>query len=104
MMCESYIMPSTVTGQPHKAVENITFSNIYLTLPGGCGKDYKNISVPEITKSYPENYAFGEKFPTFGIFFRHIKNLKLSNVNIETLKADARDTYYFEDIKTAETE
>lgn len=102
MMCSPYVMPSTVTGQPHKAIENITFSNIYLTLPGGCKEDYKDITVPEITKSYPENYAFGESFPTFGIFFRHIKNLNLSNVNIEFLEEDSRTSLHFEDTKTAE--
>ena len=90
-------MPSTVTGQPHKAIENITFSNIYLTLPGGCKEDLKDTVVPEITKSYPENYAFGENFPTYGIFFRHIKNLKLSNVNIEALEKDSRASVHFED-------
>lgn len=96
-MCKSYVMPSTITGQSHKAVENIIFSNIYLTLPGGCLEDCKEVKVPEITKSYPENYAFGDKFPTYGIFFRHIKNLKLSNVNIETLENDAREKMHFED-------
>ena len=96
-MCKSYVMPSTVTGQPDKKLENISLSNFYFTLPGGCKENYKDKKVPEITKSYPENYEFGNEIPACGIYFRHIKNLSLSNINIDTIEKDERDSIFFED-------
>ena len=93
-----WIMPSSVTGQPDRKVENITFSNIHLEVPGGGTLDDKNIVVPEITKMYPKNPAFGKTLPASGIYFRHVKNLTLSNVIVETIEKDERNEFVFDDV------
>ena len=92
-------MTSTVTGQPDKKIENITLSNIYFSVPGGGCEEDRNVILPEITDKYPENYAFGEKNPAYGIYFRHIKNLVLNNVHVDTLVEDKREEFIFEDIE-----
>lgn len=95
----SQVMPSTVTGQPDKKIENVSVSNVYITTKGGEGDENSNVVLPEITALYPENYQFGEKFPTYGMFFRHVKNLTLRNVNIETLAPDKREAFIFDDVE-----
>ena len=97
--CKAHIMTSTVTGQPDKKIENITLSNIYFSVPGGGCEEDRNVILPEITDKYPENYAFGEKNPAYGIYFRHIKNLVLNNVHVDTLVEDKREEFIFEDIE-----
>ncbi len=93
-----WIMPSSVTGQPDRKVENITFSNIHLGVPGGGTLEDKNMVVPEITKMYPKNPAFGKTLPASGIYFRHVKNLTLSNVIVETIEKDERNEFVFDDV------
>ena len=96
---ESQVMPSTITGQPEKHIENISFSNIYITTKGGGKAEDKDIVLPEITNMYPENYQFGENFPTYGMYFRHVTNLNLNNIHIDTVEADERNAFVFDDVK-----
>lgn len=42
---------------------------------------------------------FGDKNPACGIYLRHVKNLSLSNVNVETLKPDEREAFVFIDVQ-----
>ena len=72
---------------------------MYITTKGGEGDENSNVVLPEITALYPENYQFGEKFPTYGMFFRHVKNLTLRNVNIETFAPDKREAFVFDDVE-----
>lgn len=95
----SQVMPSTITGQPERSIENIAFSNIFVTTKGGGTEKEKQLIPPEICNMYPENYQFGETFPTYGMYFRHVKNLKLTNVHIETLEKDARNQFVFDDVE-----
>lgn len=92
------IMPASITGQPDKKVENITLSNIHLEVLGGGTEEDKNMVVPEITKMYPKNPAFGKTLPAYGIYFRHVKNLTLTNVVVETINDDARNEFVFDDV------
>ena len=96
--CYSDVHTSTVTGQPDKPIENIYLSNVYITVPGGGSEEDRDVVLPEITKLYPENHHFGDRNPAYGIYFRHVKNLSVSNVHIDTLKPDGREVLYFEDV------
>ena len=93
------LMPSSVTGQPYAKVENITLSNLTFEVPGGGTEEDRNMVVPEITNIYPENDRFGNTLPAYGIYFRHVKNLTLSNINIKTMNPDARDMFVFDDVE-----
>ena len=66
---------------------------------GGGKEEDKNIKLPEITNKYPENLSFGEVFPCYGFYFRHIENLSVSNVNIYCENEDSREKFAFEDVK-----
>lgn len=92
------IVTSSVVGQPECYLENITLSNINLTVPGGGTKEDRDIIVPEIPDSTPAAAAFGTKLPASGIYFRYVKNLSLNNINIHTLEEDKRDALVFDKV------
>lgn len=97
-MCVTEVITSTVTGHKDRPIENITLSNINISVPGGGTEADRDIEVPENEKNYPENNCFGSVLPASGIYFRHVKNLLLSNVNISTYTEDKRDALVFEDV------
>ena len=97
-MCVTEVITSSITGHKERPIENITLSDITISVPGGGREEDREIQVPENEKMYPNSDAFGKILPASGIFFRHVKNLRLSNVNIITEKEDKRDGLVFEDV------
>lgn len=97
------LMPSSVTGQADAPVENITISDLTIEVPGGGTKADRDMVVPEITHMYPENDRFGKTLPAYGIYFRHVRNLKLKNMDIRPMQADAREMLVFDDVTHAES-
>ncbi len=93
------LFSSSVVGQPESFLENITLSNINLTVPGGGVEEDRNIIVPEIPKEYPRASAFECKLPASGIYFRYVKGLSLHNINVQTLKEDKRDKMVFDSVE-----
>ena len=98
-MCVTEVIASSITGHKDRKIENITLSDITISVPGGGKEEDRNVVVPENEKMYPNSDAFGKILPASGIFFRHVKNLKLSNVNIITENEDKRDGLVFEDVE-----
>ena len=92
------VITSSVIGHPKSKIENISLSNIYITVPGGGKEEYRDIVVPEKDKVTPSAGAFGPVLPAYGIYFRHIKNIKCSNVKVFTIEDDARDALKFGNI------
>ncbi len=97
-VCMSEISTCTITGQPYKKIESITLSNIFLTVPGGGTEEEGKVILPEITKAYPENRSFGKLFPVYGMYFRHVENVILNNVQVDTIEPDGRDAFRFDDV------
>ena len=96
---KAHVIASSVIGQPKGKIENISLSNIYLTVPGGGTERDREIVVPEREKMTPSAATFGDVLPAYGIYFRHIKNLNLCNVQTFTLSEDAREAMVFEDVE-----
>jgi len=95
------IITSSVVGQPESYLENITLSNINITVPGDGTEEDRNIVVPEIPNNTPTASAFGTKLPASGIYFRYVKNLALNNINIHTIGEDKRDAMVFDKVDFA---
>ena len=70
-----------------------------LTVPGGGTEADRDIIVPEREKMTPSAATFGEVLPAYGIYFRHVKNLKLHKVEAFALAEDARNAMVFEDVE-----
>jgi hypothetical protein len=91
---------STITGFPGHYIENLTLSNIRMEMAGGTQTTQRN-PMPENEKSYPWPGMFGSElpYPAYGIFFRHVKNLTLFNVQTTFEQDDVRPALHFENVK-----
>jgi len=87
-----------IAGLPQAAIENVTLSNLRLSFEGGGAKADADRTVPEKPDSYPEYSMFGV-LPTYGLYCRHVKGLKLLNVQLQLAKADQRRAVFFEDVE-----
>ncbi len=93
---------STITGFPGHYIENLTLSNIRMEMAGGTQTTQWN-PMPENEKSYPWPGMFGSElpYPAYGIFFRHVKNLTLFNVQTTFEQDDVRPALHLENVKNA---
>jgi polygalacturonase len=86
-----------ISGLPEAKIENVTISNIRVTFAGGGTKEDAVRAMPEKGESYPEYSMFGN-LPAYGFYCRHIRELKLHNVQIQTDKTDLRSALVCEDV------
>lgn len=86
----------SITGLPHHPVEDITLSNILISQEGGCSKI--NIPEDEKEKAYPEATMWGP-LPAKGFFVRHARNVKFNNIEIRTIRSDARPEDVYKDVE-----
>lgn len=89
---------SSITGIPEFPIENVSLENIRFYYAGGGTLEEANRIVPEKEKSYPDAIMF-DNLSSYGLFCRHINNLKMNNVECYTLSPDLRPAFYFEGIK-----
>ena len=88
----------SITGLPGHAVENVSLSNISLTFEGGGARKLAEKKVQEYPARYPESSMFGD-LPAYGLYCRHVKGLRLSNVQLKTTDADPRHAMVFDDVE-----
>ncbi|MHC4119052.1 MAG: glycoside hydrolase family 28 protein [Planctomycetota bacterium] len=89
-----------IAGLPEAAIENVTMSNIRLSFAGGGKRADVDRPVPEKAADYPEYSMFG-RLPAYGLYCRHIKGLKLFNVQLQLAGPDERHAVVFEDVEDA---
>jgi hypothetical protein len=89
-----------ISGLPKAAIENLTLSNLRLSFEGGGTKADAEREVPEKPAGYPEYSMFG-RLSAYGIYCRHVKGLKLFNVELQLENADQRHAVVFEDVEDA---
>lgn len=88
----------SITGIPGHYIENITLSNISIEASGGGVKSLAFKKVEELETLYPEGIMFG-KLPSFGIYMRHVKEIKLNDVTLRYRTNEERPGIVFEDVK-----
>ena len=89
-----------ISGLPGYEIEDLQLSNIRIYYKGGGPKDSINRVVPEFEKDYPEPYRW-KIMPAYGFFIRHVKNLKMHDVQISYDKPEPRPPFILEDVKSA---
>lgn len=89
---------SNICGLPGKYLKNISLSNIYIELVGGVKKGQYEEVVKDDFNGYPEVFVYGWTLPSSGLFFRHIQNLKLKNVNFNVKRKDDRELIIYDDV------
>jgi polygalacturonase len=92
---------SILSGIPGHPIEDIQLNDIYIQHRGGGMAEAAAIQPPEVENKYPEPNMFGA-MPSHGFFLRHAKNISLSNVEISSLKDDARPAFVLLDVQGAD--
>jgi len=89
-----------ISGLPEAAIENLTLSNVRMSFEGGGTKADAEREIPEKAADYPEYSMFG-KLPAYGLYCRHVKGLKLFNVQLQSEKPDQRHAVVFGKVEDA---
>ncbi len=89
-----------ISGLPEAKIENVTLSNVRLSFEGGGTKADAACEIPEKPADYPEYSMFG-RLSAYGLYCRHVKGLKLLNVQLQLEKADQRHAVVFENVEDA---
>ena len=91
------IITSSITGIPDHPLEDITLRNIRIQTDEEGKPEWANNVVPEREHGYAEGDLFG-RFPSFGIYCRHVNGLNLSDIDIVSNKSDPRPMIHFDDV------
>jgi polygalacturonase len=89
-----------ISGLPEAKIENLTLSNIRLSFAGGGTKEDAGRAIPEKPEAYPEYSMFG-RLPAYGLYCRHVKCLKLLNVQLQLENSDRRHGVVLQDVEHA---
>jgi hypothetical protein len=91
----------SLSGVPGYFIENISFSGVHITFPGGGDLDDAQRVIPEMRDHYPEYHMFGV-LPAYGMYARHAKGITLENVTFDFEGQDLRPALVCEDIENLE--
>jgi len=94
---------SSLTGIPGHYIEDVTIENVTVTILGGfpVRKAEESLRpIDEKSNKYPENRMFGV-LPSHGFYLRHIRGIKMSNINIITRQEDELPVFMLEDVHDA---
>jgi hypothetical protein len=91
---------SILSGIPGHAIEDVKIRDVYVQHQGGGTREMAALQPPEDETGYPDPGRFGA-LPSHGFFIRHVKNLEISNVEIEPLKPDLRPAFWVNDVRGA---
>jgi polygalacturonase len=89
-----------ISGLPGHDIEDLQLSNIKIYYKGGGPKDSVNRIVSEYEKEYPEPGPW-RIMPSYGFFIRHVKNLKMHDIQISYMKSEQRPPFILDDVKAA---
>jgi len=95
------MLPSIVSGVPGHEIKDLKISDVYLQQVGGGEAAMAALEPPEQADGYPGPNRFGP-LPASGLFVRHVRNLEVSNLAVETISADARPAFWLRDVDGAD--
>ncbi len=86
-----------ITGTPGFYINNVQLQNIFISYKGGGTKEMGEKNFSELENKYPEPSLLGVN-PAYGLFVRHVKDLRLNNITFTTLKEDSRPAIICSDV------
>ncbi len=87
-----------ITGIPGDQIGSVVLDNVHITLTGGAAASDEYIRVPEDITEFPDFYLFSRYLPAYGIFARHVNDLRLNNVGFSLAMPDGRPPVVCEDV------
>jgi hypothetical protein len=94
-------MPSIISGVPGHAVEDIKISDCTFLHRGGGTVEMAALQPAERPDDYPEPARFGP-LPAQHFYLRHARNIEFSNVQLASVTADARPSFWLGDVSGAD--
>jgi polygalacturonase len=94
-------MTSSITAFPGRYVEDVELRNISLNNMGEGRLAEAAITLPENPGAYPENRMYGQVYPASGLFIRHVKGIKITNLKSVVRKPDYRPVLLLNDVHSA---
>ena len=94
-------LPSILSGVPGHNIEDIKIHDVFLQQIGSANPATADLNPPEKAAAYPDPNMFGH-LPATGFFLRHIRNLEMSNIEIQTLSPDPRPAFWLNDVDGAD--
>jgi len=101
---EHNVFPSSITGLPNHAVQNVSIKKVQIDYATVAGKAVNNFPldsfhiITEATASYPEFSMFGE-LPVWGFYVRHVNGLRMKKILVKMNGSDFRNAFLFDDVK-----
>jgi polygalacturonase len=95
------IATSSICGIPGYPVEDIVLENVQLSMQESGRPEWTERQISEVEDGYPEARMFG-RLPSYGLYCRHVKELKVSNLRVDKLSADYRPSIHIEDVSDGE--
>ena len=92
---------SIISGIPGREIEDIHLTDMFIEHKGGAAAGRALIRPAENEDKYPDPGMFGP-MPSQGFFLRHIRNLDMRHVEVRPANADARPSFYLEDVTRAD--
>jgi len=92
---------SILSGIPGYEIKDIKMSNVYIQHQGGNYADLVGIVPPENVEKYPDPGMFGP-MPAQGFFFRHVRNLEMSHVEVAPMNPDPRPSFALQEVERAD--
>jgi hypothetical protein len=89
-----------VIGIPGHYIEDLTLCNIRIYYRGGASKEAIDKEVPQNTDVYPDPYRW-HSLPAYGMYFRYVKGLRVSDVVLRYLNRDERPAFVLDDVHNA---
>jgi len=89
-----------VMGIPGYCIEDVTLSNIRIYYRAGADKEAVNKEVAENIDMYPDPYRW-HSLPAYGMYFRHVKGLRVSDVVLRYMNRDERPAFVLDDVHNA---
>jgi len=87
----------SITGIPGFLVENVTLENVRIDFEGGGTREDALREIPEKIDAYPSGRMFGT-LPAYGFYCRHVKNLRLHNLDLGFDADDQRPAVICDDV------
>ncbi|HZS55588.1 MAG TPA: glycosyl hydrolase family 28-related protein [Bryobacteraceae bacterium] len=89
---------SLISGVPGHAIEHLNIHDIYVEHQGGGTAEMTHNQVPEQENGYPDPGRFGVT-PAHGFYIRHVKDIRMSNIEIVPQKQDLRPAFQLVDVQ-----
>jgi hypothetical protein len=94
-------MPSIISGVPGHVIEDIKISDCTFIHGGGGTSEMAALEPAERPDDYPEPARFGP-LPAQHFYLRHVDNIEFSNVELASVAADARPSFWLGDVSGAD--